>query len=350
MNLVMKASDILNVIIKWWSVNPRINFLLESAPGAAKTESVRHLATHLLPAVTGRKVMFIILHPQVKTREDFAGYPSLLGGVAQHLAFDDLKTLTEVPSDVWCIVLIDDVGNSLDDVQGALGQVIQERTINGISIPDNVSFILCTNRRKDRTAVKGIIAMLRSRCVPLQWKMDAETFAQYISRTHPASAVPNFIRLAGKWIEEDQVSVDLDASVSSCRTIEKVAEIETLPLPEATKAVLYASTAGAAFAADFASYLANLNDMPSDLIPTIEATGAYPSEEVLSNPPLMYAVTGALARRANLKTLGNIDKWYQSLSRREWRRLFWQEVQDANPGMVETKEYESFATRSQVNN
>ncbi len=163
-------------------------FLLESAPGLGKTSAVKQAAAilntggsvelngvkHDVPATPTDIVYF---HLVTSSPEDFGGVLVTVERcgmkIAEKVPFARLVKLLK--PEHLTFALLDDVGQSAPSIQAVAMQLVEERHLDDIRLGDNVMFVLCTNRRKDKAGVSGIIEPLRDRmrCYPVHFDVDA---------------------------------------------------------------------------------------------------------------------------------------------------------------------------------
>ena len=276
----------------------RYPILITGAPGTGKTD----LATK---AANFCQNDFMTLHPVVSDPTDFKGIPGIIPAhgdspaTAEFLPPADLRRLMNTEKPLVC--LIDDIGQAPMAVQAAVMQLLLARQINGKKISDSVTFLAATNRRQDRAGVTGILEPVKSRFYSIvELIVNPDDWCRWaLQQPNFPVEVIQFIRFRPALLHDFQPSADL-VNTPSPRTVHNVARLFSAGIPKDLEFPVIAGAAGAAFASEFLAFLKVFRTLPNP-----DAVLLQPkTHELPTDPATLYALTGALARKA---TPNNFD-------------------------------------------
>lgn len=152
----MRTRDVYSVIIE--CLKARIPLILWGSPGVAKTELV-------MQAILALGWDMIVSYPGTDDPTDIKGFGALNHATmsADFYQYGNVqRAMTATRNTAW---LIDDFGAGAAAVQAGYGQPVMGRHINGKPISEFVSFVICTNSRRDKSGVAGVLEMFKSRCI-----------------------------------------------------------------------------------------------------------------------------------------------------------------------------------------
>lgn len=273
--------------------------LVTGAPGIGKTDIIKK-------AARAADAELIISHPVVSDPTDFKGLPGIVPPTteqseptAEFLPFGDLRTLMSAKTPT--VFFLDDLGQAPAATQAAVMQLILARQINGHRISNSVIFLAATNRRQDRAGVTGILEPVKSRFATIvELVVDPDAWCQWaIQQPDFPVELLQFIRFRPAMLHDFQPSADL-VNTPSPRTVHNVARLLTAGLPKDLEYPVIAGAAGAAFASEFLSFLKIFRTLPNPDAVLLDPK----NHEMPTDPATLYALTGALARKA---TPNNFD-------------------------------------------
>lgn len=289
----MKPSETLTLLTA--AITNRLPVLLAGAPGVGKSDLVA-LAT------AGCGAHLILSHPAVEDPTTPGGipWPNAITGRADYLpcgALADLITATE-PT-VWCM---DDLGQAPASVQAAYMQWILARRVNGMSLPDCVSIVACTNRRQDRAGVNGILEPVKSRFATIvEVEADIDDWCSWAIDAALPIPVIAMLRYRPDLLSDPKPTTDMTNSPSP-RTWANLAKLVALNLPMAIRHAAYSGAVGEGAAVEFMAF----ETMFGSLVAVDDILLNPQTADIPIKPSELYAVSTALASRAAVGTIGRI--------------------------------------------
>ena len=270
--------------------------LIVGPPAVGKTKIAEATADEICAEKGGS---WMICHPVTDDPSDWKGlgFPSDDRLSARFLPYGNLLELMN--ADRLLICIMDDVGQSHDSVQAAIMQVIEERTINGLKISDHVRFILASNRKSDKAAVRGIIEPLKSRCCIVEMEVSTDDWCKWANIAGMPAELVAFARLRPQMLHDFKPSADMTNSPSP-RGFEGVGRIMLADCPKEIEYEMFRGCCGDQMATEFCGFLRVYREMPDP-----EAYINDPSKPLPTDESTLYALAAALATRAN-KT--NVEK------------------------------------------
>lgn len=278
-----QLSDLLAQTIK-----ARLPVLVTGAPGTGKSDVVSQ-------AARDAGADLIISHPVVADPTDAKGlpWPSKDGDHATFLPFGELaQAIKATKPTVW---FLDDLGQASPAVQASFMQLLLARRINGHALSDKVTFVAATNRRSDRAGVSGILEPVKSRfatIVELQPSLD-DWCNWALNASMPAEVIA-FLRLRSELLHNFKASAEMENSPCP-RTWAHVGKLVALGLPSELEFAAYTGAVGEGAAAEFTGFLRIFRDMPNPDGVLLDPMKA----EIPKTPSALYAISAALAQRAN---------------------------------------------------
>lgn len=288
-----------------FAVKNNENLLITGAPGVGKTEIVKQ-------AISELGYELLIKHPVLDDPTDVKGFGTINHekGVADFIPFHDMHKLIFAKERVVCF--IDDLGQAPAAVQAAYMQLLHGGTFNGIKIPNCVSFIAATNRVQDRAAVSGILEPVKSRFTIIELNPDENDWTEWAMTHNMPPELISFIRFKASNHESMLYNFQPSKEMknSSCpRTVAKVGNWLNMGLPKEIEFEVISGAAGEAFSTEFVAYLKIYRNLPNPdwVVKNPEKV------EIPKEPSTLYALTGAVAFRANAENFENILKFANRL-------------------------------------
>jgi len=282
----------------------RMPVLITGAPGLGKSDITAQ-------AAQSSNSDLIISHPAVSDPTDYKGlpWPDANKQSANFLPFGEFQqALTATKSTVW---LLDDLGQASPAVQAACMQLLLARRVNGHKLPDCVTFVAATNRRTDRAGVTGILEPVKSRFSAIvELTADVDDWGNWAIANNINCTLIAFLRFRPDLLSNFQPSQDMTNSPCP-RTWASLAKIETLQLPSAIESEAMAGAVGTGAATEYLAF----RKLAAALVSVDEILLNPAGARIPSKPAELYAVSTALAVRANDKNLARIATYAERMTK-----------------------------------
>ena len=290
----MKPSQLQELLAK--TIPARRPVLIKGAPGIGKTDIVSY-------ACGAAGANLVISHPVVSDPIDYKGMPFVVNGHADFIPFGDLKALIDAKD--LTVFFLDDLGQAPPTVQAAAMQLILGRRINGHRVSDSVCFVAATNRKQDKAGVTGILEPVKSRfSTIIELTPDLEDWVKWALNAGLPTELIAFIRFRPGLLHDFQPSVDITNSPCP-RTVANVGALMDLGLSPALEYEAYTGAAGEGFAAELMGFLRIFRQLPNP-----DSVLMNPEQaNVPTDPATLYALCGALARKASENTMDRLVRY-----------------------------------------
>lgn len=327
--ITLRPSQLSDLLAK--TIPAGMPVLITGAPGIGKSDVVAQ-------ATQEAGADIIISHPVVNDPTDAKGFPwpNKNGKSATFLPFGDLhRALDSKTKTVW---FLDDLGQAPPSVQASYMQLILARRVNGHILPDCVTFIAATNRRTDRAGVTGILEPVKSRFATIvELAASLSDFCEWAIGADMPPELIAFLRFRPELLHRFEATADMTNSPSP-RTWASVGRLLGLRLDSHLEFAAIAGAVGEGEAAEFKAFLKVFRDLPSiDGILLGPDTAPIPQE-----PSALYAVSAALAHRANINNFGRIVTYCERMmaaGKGEFSVLTIRDAHRREPKIAKTSEF-----------
>lgn len=327
----MKPSQLTALLAK--TIPGRKPVLIKGAPGIGKTDVVTQACQ-----VAGADL--IVSHPVVSDPIDFKGMPFVSDGRADFLPFGDLRRVIEATTST--VFFLDDLGQAPPTVQAAAMQLILARRINGHHVADVVTFIAATNRKQDRAGVSGILEPVKSRFATIiELTPDLEDWVSWALKAGLPTELIAFIRFRPALLHNFTPTADI-TNTPCPRTVANVGGLMTLGLTPDLEFEAYSGAAGEGFAAELMGFLRIFRNLPNpDAVLLNPETADVPTD-----PATLYALAGALARKASENTMDRLTRYALRLPA-EFQVLLIRDAVRHDGQVVNTRAFIDWASKNQ---
>lgn len=295
----MKPSVLKGVLVK--AFQNRHSILITGAPGIGKSDLTQEAAEEA-------KARLIVSHPVVSDPTDFKGYPFAVGKThADFLPFGDLLKLINATEGLT-VMFFDDLGQARPAVQASLMQLVLGGRINGHRIGKDVVFVAATNRATDLAGVQSILEPVKSRFLILELDVDLEDWTKWAIQNGIPSELVAFIRFRPELLHQFQPSREVKNSPCP-RSVSKCGEVMKAGYPEETFHELFTGCCGEAFSTELMAFLKIFRSLPD----TAYVISHPEQVKIPQDPATLYALTGALAAKANAENFDSVVRFSNRL-------------------------------------
>lgn len=318
-----------------WAIPAGHPVLVVGAPGVGKTDIVEGTA-----AAVGADC--IVSHPAVEDPTDSKGLPfaSQDGQSARWLPYGDMLRLLEAKKRT--VAFMDDFGQAPPSVQAAKMQLILGRRLNGIRLPDDVTFVAATNRREDRSGVSGILEAVKSRFLIVHLAVDIDEWCEWADRAAVEPVVPAYIRMSPEALHQFEPKADISAYPCPRAWGWQVNSILKGGLNPVLEAAALEGAVGKGQAVQFAAFIRLYRELVgADEIFTNPTGAAVPDK-----PDRLYATCAALLHRAEPSRMQAIVQ-YIARVRGEYAMFVMRGIEKRKPECLKTSAFVQWATSPQ---
>lgn len=254
---------------------------LWGAPGIGKSSIVHQVAKKLNLEL--RDIRAVLTDPV-----DWRGLPVVKNGRASWAMPDFLPH----DPDSKGILFLDELNAAPPIVQAACYQLVLDRRLGDYRLPAGWRIVAAGNNEKDGAVVHRMSSALRSRFQHLQCEIDVSDWLAWALGANVRTEILAFIKFRPELLHK----FARDAQSFPCpRTWEFASRILDSKAPADIELPLYTGTIGEGAAAELMAFLKVFRTLPSpDAIILDPVNAAVPTD-----PATLYAIAGALARRAS---------------------------------------------------
>lgn len=317
------------------TITHRLPVLITGEPGIGKTDCVYQAA---------KGTDLIVSHPVVSDPTDYKGLPFAISNgkskKAEFLPFGELKALIDAKKPT--IFFMDDLGQAPPSVQAAAMQLILARRINGHKVSDQVTFIAATNRKSDRAGVKGILEPVKSRFATIvRLDVDVDDWIRWAITEGLPTELIAFIKFRPNLLSAFRPTPDI-TNTPSPRTAHNVGKLMGMGIPREIEYEVVSGAAGEGFAAEFTGFLRIFRNLPDpDAILLSPSSGEVPTD-----PATLFALCGALSRKASETNFGRIAEYANRLPD-EFNVMLIRDCVQITPEIQNTRAYIEWGAKHQ---
>lgn len=265
-------------------------------PGIGKSAVANQVS-----ALLGRTVLDVrasLLDPV-----DLRGVPQVKDGMTRWCPPSFLPAANSGPS----IILLDELNRAPVLTQNGLFQLVLDRALGEYRLPDTCEIIACCNRASDGGGVQKMPQALANRFVHLDMEPDLDDWCKWaVAGGNIEPAVIAFLRFRPDLLQQFSRT---DKSFPTPRSWAFVSRITAKKPGNGIEHALYAGSVGEGAALEYSAFLRMFRELPN-----IDAIMLNPkSAPVPQGPATLFAVSSALARRANGNNFGRVLQYFARL-------------------------------------
>ena len=292
--------------------------------GIGKSEIVHKVADSLGFVV--RDVRVALLDPV-----DLRGVPSVENGTTKW----NPPVFLPTEDDPKTLLFLDELPHGSPSVQNALFQLIKDRQLGEYTLPESTVIVSAGNRLQDRAGANRVNTALGDRFIHLNLEPCPEEWVSWaLNSGRIIPEVINYIR----YRPENIFVFDTNAQVNTTpRSWEYASRILANKPDSDIEQELLSGTIGEGISAELVGYLRTCRKLPS-----IESILKNPEKiDLDSDPAVMYAICGIVARKMNKENIGKFVDFLKTLPD-EFAVLCMNDATTMNPELKKTKEYIDF--------
>lgn len=288
----MKPSLIKGALVA--AISARRPVFLWGSPGVGKSQVVAQVAAEQeLDLIDVRAVL---LDPV-----DLRGLPSINGDGQAHWCIPSF-----LPKEGKGLFFLDELNAAPPLVQAACYQLVLDRKVGEYTMPDGWHIIAAGNRETDRAVTSRMATPLSNRFIHINFEVDLNDWITWAIENDILVEVMAFLRFRPELLNKFEPETQ-EKAFPTPRTWQFVSDLMTVnTLSGQAEMEVLEGTVGKAAAAEFMGFLKIYRDLPDiDGILLDPEGSAVPSD----NPAALYAIVGALARKASQTNFDRVLKY-----------------------------------------
>jgi hypothetical protein len=273
---------------------------IEGEPGGGKTSTVLQTAQELgVPCVTKHMPTMLV--------EDF-GVPFVDAGSTSfgYKMPDWFPSKGKEGTEKGGILLFDDRGQAVADIQKVLANIQQARTLHGVPLADRWMVISTGNRASDRAGANRVLSHLADRETTYQYETHLDDWTSWAMSNGVHKMVTGFIRFVPAALHDFDPQRDKNATPRGW--VEGVSAALGVVPPEAEYET-FCGAVGDGRAAEFRGYAQIYRSLPDPMSILLSPDTAKLPTDVST----LYALAGALSDRVTETTFGRMVTYFDRL-------------------------------------
>jgi len=295
-------------------------------PGVGKSDTVRQVADKMELPVTD--VRAVLLDPV-----DLRGLPSLNGDGRAHWATPDF-----LPREGRGILFLDELNAAPPLVQAACYQLVLDRKLGEYTLPGGWAIIAAGNRETDRAVTSRMPSALANRFVHLNFEVDLDNWISWALKNDIQTEIIAFLRFRPELLHDFDPKRN-DKAFPTPRSWEFISRILSANPCQDIEYELIAGTVGEGAGSELLAFLKIFRSLPNpDTVLMSPDTANVPED-----PATLYAICGALARKASENTIPRLVTYADRLPA-EFSVLLVRDSVKQSPEVVNTRPFIEWAS------
>lgn len=310
----MKIQDLKVLLREMIATKTKVTPMLWGPHGIGKSASVRQVANEI-----GYELFNVILSQ--KEAVDLAGVLYTREDKELKLSVTDAhppKWFADACKRGKFILFLDEFNMARKEVMNAAFELVLDRRLNNIKLPDDVFIVCAGNPDDERYDVTPMSESLRDRLMHIMVEADLESWHDYAKKSGIAPEVIQFLRnnpQASSSTDKRDFSLPVEIK-HSLRSWERLSDISKLNIPERIKMDCYSGIVGSEMALLFTKSLHESTVTPEEILALTEDT--------------VERIKGYL--NANPARFDKIDSAIRNFG--EWARSSEENMKKANKGIA----------------
>ena len=298
-------------------------------PGVGKSQVVNRIARDMNLDCTD--IRAVLLDPV-----DLRGLPHINGDNRAHWATPDF-----LPQAGTGVLFLDELNAAPPLVQAACYQLVLDRKIGEYTLPEGWSVIAAGNRESDRAVTHRMPSALANRFVHIEFEADIEDWTAWALNNSILSEIIAFLRFRPALLHrfDDRTEEKAFPSPRAWEFVSKI--LEQNPCSDIEYELL-AGTVGQGAATELLGFLRIFRSLPTPGAIMADPDGA----KVPDDPAALYALCGALAKKATHQTLDSLVAYAQRMPA-EFSVLLMRNAISHSPEVQNTRAFVTWSSNHQ---
>ena len=259
---------------------------------------------------------------------DLRGLPAINGDKKAHWCTPDF-----LPTKGKGVLFLDELPAAPPLVQAACYQLVLDRKLGEYTLPKGWTVMAAGNRETDRAVTHRMPSPLKSRFVHLDFEVDLEDWVAWALKAGIMTEVIAFMRWRPELLHQFDPRKN-DNAFPTPRTWEFVSDIMKAKPDEDIEYDLVQGTVGEGAAAEFVGFLRIFRNLPDPDAVLMDPQNA----DVPGDPATMYALCGALARKASDQNIERLVKYSHRIPK-EFSVMMVRDGKNHNPDIQQTRAF-----------
>lgn len=295
-------------------------------PGVGKSDAVQQTCQDL-------KVEILDIRAVLLDPVDLRGLPSINGDQRAHWCPPAF-----LPTDGQGVLFLDELNAAPPLVQAACYQLVLDRKVGEYVLPDGWTVVAAGNRETDKAVTHRMPSPLANRFVHLNFDVDLEDWVAWALNNNLLTEIIAFVRFRPALLHAFDPAKN-DKAFPTPRAWEFVSKILTAQPDREIEYELISGTVGEGAAAELLGFLRIFRNLPNPDLVLMHPDQA----DVPEDPATLYALTGALARKASDQTIERLVKYANRLPD-EFSVLLVRDTVRQDNALINTRAYIEWAS------